>query len=45
MSAFSNNAWDSVYYVIKDFLKEHKVSELLTIVQYLVEEKEEGYLD
>lgn len=45
MSAFDNNAWDSVYDVIKEFLREHKVSELLTIVQYLVEAKEEGYLD
>lgn len=45
MSAFDNNAWDSVYDVIKEFLKKHKVSELLTIVQYLVEAKEEGYLD
>lgn len=45
MSAFDDNAWDSVYDVIKDFLKEHKISELLKIVQYLVEAKEEGYLD
>ena len=45
MSAFNNNAWDSVYDVIKDFLREHKVSELLTILHYIVEAKEEGYLD
>lgn len=42
MSAFNDNAWDSVYDAIKEFLKEHKVSELLTILQSLVEAKEEG---
>lgn len=45
MSAFGNNAWDSVYDIIKEFLREHEVSELLIIVQYIVKEKEEGYLD
>lgn len=45
MSAFNDNAYDSVYDVIKEFLREHKVSELLTILWYLVDAKEEGYLD
>ena len=42
MSAFNDNAWDSVYDVTREFLREHKVSELLAIVRYLVEAKEEG---
>jgi hypothetical protein len=42
MSAFDDNAWDNVYDVIKEFLREHNVSELLTILQSLVEAKEEG---
>ena len=45
MSAFDDNAWDSVYYEMKEFLREHKVSELLKILHYLIEAKEEGYLD
>lgn len=42
MSAFDDNARDTVYDVIKEFLEEHKVSELLDILRYAVEEKE-GY--
>lgn len=44
MSAFDNNEWDNILWEIEEFLKNHKISELMEIIQYAIEEKEEGYL-
>ena len=40
MSAFGNDEKDDVYYAVKNFLETHKISELLEIIQYCVESKE-----
>ena len=41
MSAFDNNEKDEVYYAIKNFLDEgHKISELMDILRYTIEEYE-----
>ena len=41
MSWYDNNEWDDVFYISKEFLKNHKISELLTIVQKAIEYKED----
>lgn len=45
MSAYDDNLKDNLLDEIKDFLKERPVSELLAVVAYAVEIKEQGYLD
>ncbi len=45
MSYYDNYEWDNVMYEIKEFLKHHKLSELLMIVQAAAEQKEEGFLN
>jgi len=41
MSKFVDPEYDDVFYEMLDFLKSHKVSELLYLVQYTVEWLEE----
>ena len=43
MSYYGNNEWDDMLYEIREFLKEHNISDLLKIVKDAVAEKEEGY--
>ena len=43
MSYYGRNDWDDMLYEIREFLKEHNISDLLKIVKDAVEEKEEGY--
>ena len=43
MSTFDDNAFDEVFDVVHEFLKDHKVSELLKIIKEAVEYSEEGY--
>ena len=45
MSYYGNNDKDNLLFVIKQFLKEHPVSELLEVVADAAEAKEEGWLD
>ena len=45
MSVLGNNGEDDVLFEIEKFLKDHTISELLEIVKYACEEKEEGYLN
>ena len=45
MSYYGNNDKDNLLFVIKQFLKEHPVSELLEVVTDATEEKEQGQLD
>ena len=45
MSMYDNNEKDSVYYELKEFLKEHSISELMKIVADAIYAKEEGYLN
>ena len=45
MSYYDNYEWDNIMDEIKEFLKYHKLSELLMIVQAAVEQKEEGFLN
>ncbi len=45
MSAFGDNEWDDILWEIREFLKNHKISELMEIIRYAIEEKEEGYLN
>ena len=40
MSAFGNDEKDEVYKIVRIFLENHTISELLEIIQYCVEEKE-----
>ena len=42
MSMFDNNDKDYLYDNIVEFLREHKVSELMHIVEVAIEEVEEG---
>ena len=41
MSMYGNDDKDTIYYYIAEFLKEHKVSELLAIVTNAVEYEKE----
>ena len=43
MSYYGNNEWDDMLYEIREFLKEHNISDLLKIVKDAIAEKEEGY--
>ena len=45
MSVLGDNGEDDVLFKIEKFLKDHTISELLEIVKYACEEKEEGYLN
>lgn len=40
MSAFGNREKDNLEYEIRIFLETHKISELLDVVRYCVEDKE-----
>lgn len=45
MSRYGDCYYDDLIYEIEEFLKHHKVSELLKLVHDAIENKEEGYLD
>ena len=45
MSYYGNNDKDKLLFEIKQFLKEHPVSELLEVVMDATEAKEQGWLD
>ena len=45
MSRYDNYEYDNMIWELEEFLKNHKISELLKLVQDAVENKEEGYLN
>ena len=44
MSVFDNNDLDDLEYEIRTFLETHTISELLHVVKYCVEGKEDDYI-
>ena len=45
MGYYNDGDRDELMYALKEFLKEHSVSELMKVVTDAIERKEEGYLD
>ena len=44
MSYYGKADWDYLLSEMKEFLKEHNITDLLKIVEEAVSEKEEGYI-
>lgn len=45
MSAFDNEEKDNLEYEIRTFLETHTINDLLIIVNYCIDSKENGYID
>lgn len=45
MSVFDNSAKDDLEYEVRTFLEEHTIIELLEVVKYCIETKEDDYIE
>ena len=45
MSIFDNSSKDDLEYEISTFLEEHTIVELLEVVKYCIETKEDNYIE